>query len=80
MIGGRFFVIKSGVSPGHVLKKLFFIAVVNVVLTGDKHVACKYLARSACVCFFFIITANDGFCGSMCTFKYFLSVASYIWF
>ena len=67
---GRCFVMISGVSPGHVLKKFFFIAAANVDLTGEKQAACKYLASSVCVYFFLIITEIDGLLGSICALQY----------
>ena len=57
----KYFLTNSCVRPGHVLKKLFFIAFTNVDFTGEKHGAYSYCTNSVCVCFFFIITANDGF-------------------
>ena len=68
--GGKCLLINAGVNPGHVLKNFFEIAVENVDLTGEKQAACKYEAKSVCVCFFLIMTAIDGVCGARFAFKY----------
>ena len=46
---------------GQRAKEMFVIAFSNVDFTREKYVACSYCTNSVCVCFFFIITANDGF-------------------
>ena len=60
MTWGKYLLINVGVKPGHVLKNCLDIAFENVERTGEKHDACKYAAKSVCVCFFFIITAMEG--------------------
>ena len=44
-------IINYDVSPGHIAQSPFFTALINVDLTGLKHIVCKKLASSDCVFF-----------------------------
>ena len=57
-LNGRVFWSRYWVSPVHEMKLILFVACIHVCLTGDKHAACWYLARSRCVCFLQMVTAN----------------------
>ena len=69
----------SCVMSGHVPKKLFLIAISNIDLTGEKHVAYSYCINSWCVWFFFIMTANDWVFTSILALRYYVALVLIVW-
>ena len=60
MDGGRCFFTKSSVSPGHVAKWLFFMALIQVEGAGEQHAAWRNFTKSFLVVSFLMITFRKG--------------------
>ena len=56
MFGINFLFIISFVRPGHVVRWLFWMVLINVDLTGENNATCKKFTKSALVSFFLLMT------------------------
>ena len=56
---GKCLFTRSAVNPGQVVRKFFLMALMNVVLAGEKHAAWRYTIRSCFDLSFLMMTLMD---------------------